>query len=290
VTGRERVLQTLSHREPDRMYYFDQLLGGHPLANLASLDVLDPAIWPIFDKEEWCPAVRERLTAWRPEYATIVGDPFGGILALGFRMRGYARFYMDLVRDSSFACGLMDRFVDLKIAYWETILGGVGRFTDIVVYEDDLGQQDRTLLSPEMYRKLVKPRQKKLFAEIKQRGSEKLKILMHSDGSIYEILPDLLEIGVDILNPIQVSAAGMSPEGLKKEFGRDLVFWGAGADSQGVLSFGTPDEVRQEVRANIEALAPGGGYVFSSIHNIQPEVAPENIEAMLEALERYGGY
>lgn len=271
-------------------YYFDQRPGGHPLADLPDLEALDPALWPRFDPTEWCEPIRGRLEAWRNQYVTLLGDPLGGILALGFRMRGYTRFYTDLARNSAFACGLMDQFTDLKIAYWETMFHGLADLIDIVVYEDDLGQQDRTLLSPKMYRELVKPRHRRLFRQIKKLAPDHVKIFMHSDGSLYDIIPDLIEVGVDILNPVQVNAARMSPTLLKREFGQDLVFWGGGADSQGVLSFGTPDEVREEARANIEALAPGGGYVFSSIHNIQPEVPPENVEAMLTALERHGRY
>jgi len=272
-------------------YYFDQRPGGYPLANLSSLDDFDDsAWWTQLEQTDWIGNLRGRLEAWRNDYAIVVGDPFGGLLALGFRMRGYEQFYIDLASNPQFACGLMDRFVEFKSAYWASVLAGVGDLIDIVVYEDDLGQQDRTLLSPSMYRKLVKPRQKRLFEKIARQGDSPPKILMHSDGAISEIIPDLIEIGVDILNPIQVSAAGMDPALLKRTFGDDLVFWGAGADSQGVLSFGTPAEVRSEVERHLSIMAPGGGYVFTTIHNIQPEVPPENVMAMLQALEDFGEY
>jgi uroporphyrinogen decarboxylase len=141
-----------------------------------------------------------------------------------------------------------------------------------------------------MYRKLVKPHQKRVFAFIKKKLRDSGYLLMHSDGSIHALIPDLIEMGVDILNPVQVTAADMDSRRLKREFGDDLVFWGGGIDTQGTLSFGTPDEVRDEVKRRIDDLAPGGGFVFSAIHDIQPEVPPENFMAMWETLQEQGSY
>ena len=117
-----------------------------------------------------------------------------------------------------------------------------------------------------------------------------MKLLLHSCGSVYDLIPDFIEIGIDILNPVQVSAAKMDTADLKKRFGDDLVFWGGGCDTQKVLPFGTPDEVRDEVKRRIEDLAPGGGFVFTQVHNIQAGVPPENIAAMYEALDEYSWY
>ncbi len=135
---------------------------------------------------------------------------------------------------------------------------------------------------------LVKPLHAELFSFI--RGRTRAKVFFHSCGAIRELLPDLVEIGVDVLNPVQVSAAGMETAALKRDFGRDLVFWGGGVDTQGVLGSGSPDEVRAEVWRRIGDLAPGGGYVFASVHNIQANVPPENVAAMWEAAERHGRY
>jgi len=205
-------------------------------------------------------------------------------------MRGYREFYLDLAGNPALAYELMDYVVDLKIRYWEEVLENVGDMIDVVVLEDDLGQQDRLLVSPSMYREVVKPRHKRIFSFLRSKLRDQTYLMLHSDGAILELIPDLIEMGVQILNPIQSSAAGMNLEALKKEFGKDLVFWGGGIESQGVLSFGTPDEVRNAVARNIEILAPGGGFVFSVVHNIQPEVPPENILAMWEALQEYGIY
>ncbi|MBC8386671.1 MAG: hypothetical protein H8E13_01280, partial [Actinobacteria bacterium] len=149
--------------------------------------------------------------------------------------------------------------------------------------------QNNLLISPSTYRKYIKPRQKKLNSLIKEKKSD-IFIFYHSCGSIYEIIPDLIEVGVDALNPVQVSAANMDTKRLKKEFGKDITFWGGGIDTQRVLPFGTPHDVKEEVRKRIDDLAPGGGFVFATVHNIQAEVPPQNIMAMWDALQEYGKY
>lgn len=273
---------------PPGGYYFDQKEGSYPLAGVTSVAEIEDYDWPNLADPERVRGLREKIRELGEDHAIAIGDPFGGIFALGFRMRGYMNFYLDLAGNPSFACSLMDKFTELKIQYWDTVLSEVGDLVNVIVYEDDLGQQDRTLTSPEMYRRLVKPRHKRICSFIKQKISDSTYILLHSDGSIYDIIPDLIEIGVDILNPVQVSAANMDSKKLKKEFGDEIAFWGGGVDTQRVLSFGTPDEVVDEVKKRIDDLAPGGGFVFSTIHDIQPEVPPANIMAMWETLQSYG--
>jgi uroporphyrinogen decarboxylase len=152
-----------------------------------------------------------------------------------------------------------------------------------------MGAQNGPLISPSLYRKLVKPRQKMLIETIKRKTNAK--VFLHSCGAIYEFIPDFIEIGIDILNPVQVSARGMgNTERLKKEFGKDLVFWGGSCDSQHILPFGTPEDVRKETARRIEELKPGGGYVFAPIHNIQAFVPPENIVALFETAKEVGIY
>jgi len=155
---------------------------------------------------------------------------------------------------------------------------------DIVCWGDDLGTQRGPQISPELYRRMIKPRQKRMVEAIKRHG--KL-VLYHTCGSVADFLPDFIELGIDAVNPVQVSAAGMDTQRLKREFGRDITFWGA-VDTQTVLPRGSPVDVRSEVRRRIDDLAPGGGYVLCAVHNIQPEVPPENIVAMYEAALEYG--
>jgi uroporphyrinogen decarboxylase len=158
----------------------------------------------------------------------------------------------------------------------------------VVGEADDLGGQNGPLFSPRTYRELVKPLHAELLAFIRARTTAK--VFFHSCGAIRDLLPDLIEIGVDVLNPVQVSAAGMDTAGLKRDFGHDLAFWGGGVDTQGVLGTSAPGEVRAEVRRRVGDLAPGGGFVFASVHNIQANVPPESIAAMWDAVEEHGGY
>lgn len=160
-------------------------------------------------------------------------------------------------------------------------------YIQVIQVGDDLGSQDGPQLSPELYRKVVKPRYKKLFQYIKEHSSAYL--FLHT-CAVYEFIPDFIEMGVDALNPVQVSAKDMDTKRLKREFGKDITFWGGGCDTQKVLPFGRPEEVTQEVKRRIEDLAPGGGFIFTQVHNIQADVPSENIMAMYNAVKEYGKY
>jgi uroporphyrinogen decarboxylase len=150
---------------------------------------------------------------------------------------------------------------------------------------DDLGTQQALQISPRLYREVFKPRERMIFETVRKRSS--LHVFLHSCGAIADILPDLIEAGVEIINPVQTSARGMDPARLKREFGKDLVFWGGGCDTQRVLPMGTPDEIDAHVRERIGVFATGGGFVFTQIHNIMPHVPPRNIEAMYAAVKKY---
>jgi uroporphyrinogen decarboxylase len=194
---------------------------------------------------------------------------------------------VDLLGNQAFAEALMDRGLEVQLQIGGKLLAAAGNFVDIIHISDDLGTQKAPLISPELYRKLIKPRQRKLFDFIK--GRTDARILLHSDGCVYPFIPDFIEIGVDILNPVQVTAEDMDPKRLKREFGDQLCFWGA-IDTQHTLPFGTPQDVRDEVRRRIEELGDKGGYVLTSVHNIQNEVPPQNICEMFDAALEYGGY
>jgi len=170
----------------------------------------------------------------------------------------------------------------------ENYAKAVGPYVQIINVNDDLGTQTGPMLSPRLYRQRVKPYQQKLYEYVKSHFDGHL--FLHSDGSVYSLIPDLIEIGADILNPVQFSAANMDARKLKVEFGKDLTFWGGGCDTQAVLPYGTPQQVRDEVRRHIEELAPGGGFVFNKVHNIQADVPPENVIAMYAAVAEFGGY
>ena len=214
--------------------------------------------------------------------AVHLGSICGGLTEGLFKLRGFEDGYMDLAADPARARRLMERILEVKLTYWSRSLPQLDGLVDIVGEADDLGGQDRTLFSPATYRALVKPLHRELFAFLHARTDAK--VFFHTCGAVRELIPDLIEIGVDVLNPVQVSAAGMETAALKREFGRDLVFWGGGVDTQRVLGGGTPDEVRAEVRRRVGDLAPGGGFVFAAVHNVQPNVPPENVLAMRSAV------
>jgi uroporphyrinogen decarboxylase len=177
----------------------------------------------------------------------------------------------------------------LKIEFWDALLDEIGDVVDIVGEGDDYGTQQSQLIDPEQFRTYYKPHFARLLQFIKMK-TPGLKILFHSCGNVRPIIPDLIEMGVDILNPVHITASAMEPLQLKKDFGKDIVFWGGGIDTQDVLPNGTPQQIKDHIKQNIEALATGGGFVFSTVHNIQAEVQPENIAAMLEALNDFGKY
>ena len=220
--------------------------------------------------------------------AVYLGSVCAGLTEMLFRLCGFEDGYMDLAADPALARALMERVLEVKLAWWGAILPELGDAVDVVGEADDLGGQTTPLFAPQTYRALVKPLHAELISFIRART--RAKVLFHSCGAIRDLLPDLVEIGVDVLNPVQVSAAGMQTEALKRDFGRDLVFWGGGVDTQGVLGSGTPDDVRAEVRRRVADLAPGGGFVFASVHNIQANVPAENVVAMWEAVAAAGAY
>lgn len=202
-------------------------------------------------------------------------------------MRGFERWYMDFVLDPDIICALMDALLEIRIVQTERALGQVGDLIDVVSCSDDVADQRGPQVSPDMYRKHIKPRHKRYFEMM--RSATQAKILFHSCGSVVQLIPDFIDMGIDFINPVQVSAAGMETKRLKQEYGQDIGYWGA-IDTTQVLPFGTPHEVEEEVKLRIRDLGPGGGYVLSAVHNIQPIVPAQNVLTMYEAAKRYGTY
>lgn len=271
-------------------FFYDMFY--HPLAQAQSLDDVKTYSFPDPHDAQRYRGLREqaRHAAEIERQAVVLAGISSGILELAAWLRGYEKHYADFIDNLPMLEFLLDKALEIKLAYWEKALAEVGEYVDVVEEADDLGGQYRTLISPKMYRTIVKPRHKMLFDFIHRRT--KAKIFFHSCGAIRELIPDLIEIGVDILNPVQVNAAGMDSTALKRDFGRDIAFWGGGVDTQGAFGSGKVDvqAVKDDVRRRIDDLAPGGGFVFSAVHNIQENVPPENIIAMWEAWRDYGKY
>jgi uroporphyrinogen decarboxylase len=268
--------------------YYDMF--EHPLAgpittqdvdNFAWPDPLDPARFAgLKEAAEHVKNVEQR--------AVVVGSISAGIMEIFAWVRGFKDSFMDYAGNEKLAAHIMDKVLEMQIAYWDKMFSTIGDNIDVAATADDFAGQTDLLISPRTYRRLCKPRHKALFDFI--HSHSRAKVFFHSCGAIRAVIPDLIEIGCDILNPVQVRATGMDSAELKREFGRDIVFWGGGVDTQRVLGEGTPQQVREEVKRRVTDLMPGGGFVFNTIHNIQPNVPVENIIAMWETLREYGVY
>lgn len=269
------------------MYYdmFDHPLAGditeETIANLRGPDPLEPSRFAGMGEAA-------RRVAEEEKRAVVVTQMTAGTTEIAAWTRGYEDYYADLAINQQLVGKLMDKVNEVKAAYWGRALEEVGDYVDVMMLGDDFAGQNGLLMSPKTWRKLIKPRLKELFDFLHSKSSAKL--FLHSCGSVREVIPDLIEIGLDVLNPLQVSAAGMDSAELKQEFGKDLVFWGGGVDTQRVLPRGSPGDVHAEVRRRLEDFMPGGGFVFNPVHNIQGDVPTENLMAMLETLREYGVY
>jgi uroporphyrinogen decarboxylase len=270
----------------DQQLYMD--ISRHPLADARIEDVAEYPFPDGADRSRFT-GVRESTRKLRAETDFAISTGIGGVIyEYCWYMRGLELWFMDMMTDQAFCEALINQTLNFWKSYYDGFMAAVGDLVDIVMIGDDLAGQSGPLFSPDFYRAVVKPRQKELIQRI--RSLTEAKIWYHTCGSCTELIPELLDNGIDILNPVQTSAEHMDPVQLKKQYGDRVVFWGGGIDSQHTLPFATPDKVRDEVRQNLEIFKPGGGYVFNNIHNIQSGVPAENIVAMYEAAYEYGFY
>ena len=277
----------IRERMPDGCLYFEPC--HHPLAEAATFSDVNQ----LFDREPVKPhdlaRLRERAK-WlyeNTDYAIMLG--FGGnILEGGQELFGWEKFMTEVAANTELVEYTLDKLVEVYMESLRIHLDAVGEYIQLIQMGDDLGTQNATMLSPELYRRVVKPRHAKQYWYIREHSN--VHVFLHACGSCYDIMGDLVDEGVEVLNPVQTSAAKMGPHALKKEFGDKLTFWGGGCDTQQVLPNATPDEIDRHVKERIEIFAPGGGYVFNQIHNVQADVPPENVVAMLDAAFKYGKY
>lgn len=215
-------------------------------------------------------------------YPVIFTEHFGnGFLHNGPRLFGFDDWLAMLALDEDRVRRTLDKLLELKTRHFDNVLDAFGDAIDVIAECDDFGTQNALFVSPDMFRNLFKPYWRELFAHLKKRTDAK--ILLHSCGAVEPLLGDLIEVGVDIINPVQIGAAGMDPVGLKAKYGSELSFWGGGIDTQHMLPHGTPEQIRDHVKRNVEALSKDGGFVFATIHNVQADVPVENFIAMWEA-------
>ena len=270
----------------EQPYYFD--ISHSPLAGLTLQQIKDYP-FPKGDDPSRFKGLRDRALAIKREtpYAVVSGIS-GVVYEFCWYLRGLENLFADMIEQPEVFEAILDRTLKFWMDWFRLFLDEAGDVVDVIMIGDDLAGQGGPLFSPRIYRAIVKPRHKRLVQYIKSRTRAKL--WYHSCGSIVTYLPDLLDNGIDILNPVQISAKDMAPAMLKARFGDKVVFWGGGVDSQHVLPRGTTEQVRENVRANLEAFKPGGGYVFNNVHNIQADVPPENVLAMFDAAYEFGKY
>jgi len=212
----------------------------------------------------------------------IIGLFGGNLMEWGQFLFRMDNFLMRLAMEPARMHRFLDRLTEMHLANLEKFLSAVGPYIDIILFGDDLGMQRGPQISPKMYHEMFFPRHRAMWMRAGELAD--VKVMLHSCGSIAPFIPDFIEAGLDILQPIQISARSMGAVALKQEYGRDLCLWGGGCDTQHTLPRGTPDEVVAEVSRQVTTLAPGGGFVFQQVHNIMADVPPQNVVAMLDAV------
>ena len=270
----------------DQMLYMD--ISHHPLAE-ATIDDLSDYPFPKGDDPSRFAGVREKALELRKETPYAISTGICGVVyEVCWYMRGLEQWFADTIQNPEFCGALLDQTLKFWTGFVTGFLGEVGDIIDVIMIGDDLAGQHGPLFRPDFYRQYVKPRQKQLVQHIKSLTNAK--IWYHTCGSCQPLIPELIDNGIDAINPVQISAVDMDPKDLKAKYGDKLTFWGGGCDAQHILPFATPEEVREDVRKNVEIFKPGGGYVFNNVHNIQAGVPAENIVALYDAAYEFGFY
>jgi uroporphyrinogen decarboxylase len=270
-------------RMPKGGFYFDRL-ETLPGAAHADPETLEP---PLLSQEECDHLGAQAEALWQNTDLAIVaplGPPYELFFGLG--TGDFPGWMIALATEPDYVAALYERLTDAWLENLRRFSAAVGDRVHILQFNDDLGTQDAPFLSVRMFRERIMPHYRRGLDWV--HAHTRMKVFMHNDGAIFDFLPTLIEMGVDIINPVQTTAKGMDPARLKREFGDRLVFWGGSCDCQHTLPFGTPDEVARDVQRHVDVLSPGGGYVFASVHNIQAAVPPENVMAMFDAARSAG--
>lgn len=262
--------------------YFD--LCSPPLKNADTKADIDAYVFPDAWSEREEAFVKDQIQRYYygSDKALFAGLPLmnQSFYEIGAALFGYEQFMLNLMLKRNMMEHWLDRKLEHDFEILEKYLAVAGSYISAIQMNDDFGAQDVLQIPPELYREMFKPRQKKWIEFVKARTHAK--VFIHCDGSIEELLPDFIEIGIDILNPLQTSAKGMEPDKIKKKYGKDLCFWGGGVETQTTLPFGSIEDIQREVGQRIDLLSRGGGYVFATIHNIQADISPERIRAVFE--------
>ncbi|RQD71490.1 MAG: uroporphyrinogen-III decarboxylase [Tindallia sp. MSAO_Bac2] len=274
-------------RQPKNGMYFDAV--GHPLLDCTVRDI-EAFNWPDPKDRSRIAGLGDRAKGIfeQTDYALVMNGPlYGGVYVPCQWLMGFEEFFIKLIIEPEVVRALLDKVVEYHIGQWDAILDEAGKYIEAVVITDDLGTQTSPIMKPSTYRNVIKPAHRKIISFIKSKAD--VKVIFHSDGAIKEFMPDLVEIGCDALNPIQISAEGMDDtKKLKEEYGDKLVFWGGACESQSLITNGSVIDIRLEVERRINDLAPGGGLIAGSIHSIQKDAPVENMIAFYDALLEFG--
>lgn len=271
---------------PPSCLYFESC--NPPLGKATSEKELQDYPWSYFTDEKLRQLEEKaKRLFYETDYA-IMGNFGGSIVEAAEWLRGWSNFMLDLIANPDFTFVVLEKLTQVHLKNLQGYLQAVGPYIQIIQMGDDLGAQNAPQFSPDLYRELVKPFHKQIYQYARRHADAK--VFLHSCGSIYDFIPDLLDAGVEILNPVQFTAAKMDAQRLKQEFGDRITFWGGGVDTQHVLPYGTPEEVARQADEQIQIFAPGGGFVFSAVHNIQANVPVENILALFAAAKRGRDY
>jgi uroporphyrinogen decarboxylase len=278
--------------------FFDQIvfpyLDGYP-DNYDNLDHnMSRVSWGGFgfppydrmDEKDFWKMLRETIIDERSktDKALLIGVGCN-LFEWGTFLRRIDNFLMDLYMDPDNVNKLLNKLLERHLDFLSKICSAVGDIVEVVKFGDDLGTNTGPFMPLEIYKEFFMPRHKIMCDYVKSNTSAHT--MLHVCGGIYELIPGLIEAGFEIINPVQINAYGMEPEKLKSEFGKDITFWGGGINTQSVLNRATPQQVKDHVRHNIEIFSKGGGFVFNTVHNILPDVPPENIMAMMETVREF---
>ncbi len=291
---RSQVSGRVIARMPENVWYFEQT--HWPFLEQDDLDhieaVIPESMWtaiasppgPIVAGPDGAQLLREGARRLRQQTDRAIIGLFGGnLLEFGQFLYRNDNFFMVLAGEPERAHRFLDKLVEMHLRNLDRFLSAVGEFIDVIVFGDDLGMQSGPQVSPAMYREYFQPRERAMWQFVKQRVPH-LKIMLHCCGGVRELLPGLIEAGLDAINPVQITCRGMDAAGLKRDFGRRLTFWGGGCDTRDILIKGTPAQVTEHVRQQVKVWQPGGGFVFQQVHNILADVPPANIVAMYDAV------
>ena len=285
---RSKTGRILAHM-PEGVLYFEQTY--YPFAETDDLQAISSAL----EESMWTAvagppgpidsrALSEGAKQLRKKTDRAIIGLFGGnLFEIGQFLYRNDRFMMLLAAEPEHAHDFLDKLVEIHLANLEKFLSAVGDYIDIILFGDDLGMQTGPIISPRMYREFFKPRHRLLWNRAKQLAD--IKVMLHCCGGVRELMPDLIEAGLDAINPVQISCSGMEADRLKADFGKDITFWGGGCDTRNILPTGTPQQVAENVKEQVSILSPGGGFVFQQVHNILANIPPANIVAMFDAVK-----